>query len=81
MEQFDDQAEPIPLSRPSSPPPAASATPSTIRKKWSSAPPPMPRRNRFGVTLFAAVWIAIGVASAAYVVQHAHENVATTEAR
>ncbi len=77
---FDEQEEPIPLSRPSSPPPPA---PAERRKRWSSAPPPpMARpRSRVAITLFGAVWIAIGVASAAYVVQRAHENVATTEAR
>jgi hypothetical protein len=93
MESIDEQEEPIPLSRPSSPPPVATPSAATERRKrWSSAPPPpMPRRrNRVAMTLFGAVWVAIGVASAAYVVQRAHdsiragqplENVATTEAR
>lgn len=77
--ELDEQEEPIPLSRPSSPPPA----PTERRNRWSSAPPPPMTRRRSPVAMavFGAVWIAIGVASAAYVVRHAHENVATTEAR
>lgn len=68
-----DTEEPIPLS--------VRGT-STRRKRWSSAPPPpMPRRrSRVALTLFGAMWLAIGAASIAYVA-HRSDNVATTEAR
>jgi hypothetical protein len=72
-----DAEEPIPLS-------VRGTSPGTSRRKrWSSAPPPpMPTRrsNRLAMTVFGAVWVAIGVASIAYVAQHA-DHVATSEAR
>ena len=73
--QSELEAEPVPLS-----------IRATGRRKWPSAPPPAmpvaPKRSLLSITLIGAVWIAVGAASAAYVVSRTHNaqpNMATTD--